>query len=625
MGKRFTVALAFLVALALSAACGVHQTEAPALSGPSELAMSVVPTAIPDSISQDGASQSSIMVLVRVNNARPIKGLAIRLEMSVGGTVQDFGTLSSRTIVTGSDGKAFAIYTAPPAPPPSVGGSSTFVQIVVRPIGTNAQVSSPPSGPASIPVKVDIRLVPPGVILAPAGTPTASFSISPTPVVTSVPVTFDASNSTPGTGATSIASYAWTFGDGTTGTGRTVTHTFTTAATFNVTVTVTNDRGLSASSTVAVTVGSSSSASPTAAFVFSPTAPAAGQTVLFNADQSQAATGRTITQYSWNFGDGAVGSGSLVTHGFTTAGTYSVTLSVFDDAGQKTTVAQTVTVSSGGGSSGATTAKFTFSPSTPSALQSVFFNASSSSASTGHSLTTYAWDFGDGTAGSGVSVTHVFTAAGTFTVTLTVTDDIGQKGTIATPVTITSAGSGSLTAEFSISPTDPVSGQLVTFNANLSSPVASITSYDWDFGDGTVINGQTGFLINHTYFTSTGNNYTIRLTVHDNTGRVNTTTHTLPVIFGTDPIARFTVSPSPATITPTVVTFDGSSSTASGVKTIARYTWDFGDNSAIFSPVPPTTPTATHSYAATGSYVIRLTVTDSAGLSVSTTRTLLVQ
>ena len=102
MGNRFTVALTFLVALAFSASCGVHQTEAPALSGPSELAMSVLPTAIPDSISQDGASQSSITVLVRDSNARPIQGLAIRLEMAVNGTVQDFGTLSSRTVVTGS-------------------------------------------------------------------------------------------------------------------------------------------------------------------------------------------------------------------------------------------------------------------------------------------------------------------------------------------------------------------------------------------------------------------------------------------------------------------------------------------------------------------------------------------
>src|SRR5436309_5603297 len=151
MAKRFTVASAFLVALAFSAACGVHQTEAPALSGPSELAMSVLPTAIPDSISQDGASQSSITVLVRDSNARPIKGLAIRLEMALNGTVQDFGTLSSRTRVTGADGQAFAIYTAPPAPPPSVVGSSTLVQIIVMPSRTDRQDSIPSAAPAPIP------------------------------------------------------------------------------------------------------------------------------------------------------------------------------------------------------------------------------------------------------------------------------------------------------------------------------------------------------------------------------------------------------------------------------------------------------------------------------------------
>src|SRR5206468_12793163 len=124
------------------------------------------------------------------------------------------------------------------------------------------------------------------------------FNMSPTPVLTGVPVTFDASASTVGAGATSITSYSWTFGDGTAaGTGRTVAHTFTSAATFMVTLTVTNDRGLSASSTLPVTVGSSASSSPTAPtakFTFSPAAPASGQTVFFNAASSTAGTGHTI-------------------------------------------------------------------------------------------------------------------------------------------------------------------------------------------------------------------------------------------------------------------------------------------------------------------------------------------
>ena len=71
-----------------------------------------------------------------------------------------------------------------------------------------------------------IRLVPPGVILPPAGTPTAAFTFSPQPATANLPVIFDASTSQAGSGASQIVSYAWTFGDGATGTGRTVTHTF---------------------------------------------------------------------------------------------------------------------------------------------------------------------------------------------------------------------------------------------------------------------------------------------------------------------------------------------------------------------------------------------------------------
>jgi PKD repeat protein len=178
---------------------------------------------------------------------------------------------------------------------------------------------------------------------------------------------------------------------------------------------------------------------------------------------------------------------------------------------------------------------------------------------------------------------------------------------------------------------------LVSFNASISSPIASITSYDWDFGDGVVVNGQTGFVITHTFFTVTGNTFNIRLTVHDNTGRVATTTHSEPVKQGTDPVARFTVTPSPAAVGvcpgPNCVTFDGSASTgfpgAAGppiipAKTIASYQWDFGDGSPIVTTTTPTT-TTTHAYAATGTYTIRLTVIDTAGLSAATTHTLLVQ
>jgi chitinase len=194
---------------------------------------------------------------------------------------------------------------------------------------------------------VQIRLVPTGVILPPAGNPTAVFTFSPTPVSLNNPVIFDASNSTPGSGATSITSYAWLFGDGTTGSGKTVTHTFSGSATsFNVTLTVTNDRGLINSTSQ--TVGASVSPAPTGDWVFSPTTPNPGDTVFFNGDPVKPAPGHTIVQSSWNFGDPTsstnVAGGIQTTHAFLALGTYTVVLTVVDDVGQKTVLPKTVAV-----------------------------------------------------------------------------------------------------------------------------------------------------------------------------------------------------------------------------------------------------------------------------------------
>lgn len=84
-----------------------------------------------------------------------------------------------------------------------------------------------------------------------------------------------------------------------------------------------------------------------------------------------------------------------------------------------------------------TVARFVFSPLTPQALQIVNFNASSSTPGTGRTIVSYSWDFGDGDPmKSGVTTTHDFTPSGVYLVTLTVTDDRGQKTTASQPVTV---------------------------------------------------------------------------------------------------------------------------------------------------------------------------------------------
>jgi len=426
---------ALLLAAVAQAGCTVHQTEAPGLSGPSGLALTVRVAALPDSISQDGGSQSSIQVTAIGPDGQPKNAVPVRVDMFVNGVGQDYGTLSARSLVTNSSGVANVVYTAPPPPTAGIFGTckglpGNCVEIVATPSGAGFETASPE--------RVMIRLVPPGVILPPASTPTASFTVTPTPVQMNVRSTFDASASVPGQGASAITSYAWAFGDGGTASGKTVTNSYATTGTFTVSLTVTNDRGLSATSVQSVTVGASSA--PTAQFVTSQTTPVIGQTVFFNGDASRAATGHSITQWSWDFGDGTVSSAAISTsHAYAVSGTYVVVLTVKDDTDQKGTTSTTLTVGTGNPIPA-------IIPSTSSprgGVDDVTFDANSTQVFGGATIVSYAWNFGDpgsgaqNTSSNGPVANHTFTAVGVATprtVTLTVIDSVGRRG--QTSVTI---------------------------------------------------------------------------------------------------------------------------------------------------------------------------------------------
>jgi PKD repeat protein len=339
--RIFNAAIA--AALLAASACTVQQADpGPAPFGPSDFALAIGLTALPDTISHDGASQSSIVVTAHDANGQPRPGVVVRLDMGVGGTVVDFGRLSARTVVTGTDGRATAIYTAPAASP-FEGGFGSFVTIIATPTGTNTQAFNSRTA--------EIRLVPTGVIQPPAETPTAAFQFSPELIGPNQTVTFDGTASCGGAVSTSgacasasaITTYRWNFGDGTSGSGAVATHSYAQAASYNVTLTVTNDRGLSASTTDTLTV--SVSDLPTAAFTTSPSTKRVNTTVFFNGTSSRPGTGRTIVSYDWDFGDGtAHGSGAETTHAYTAANTYTVTLRVTDDLGQSTTTSGTVVI-----------------------------------------------------------------------------------------------------------------------------------------------------------------------------------------------------------------------------------------------------------------------------------------
>jgi PKD repeat protein len=523
--KRYALVAAAVLA---TAACAVHDQDAPGLNGPSQLAVALNVDALPDVINQDGGSQSAIRVTAIGPDGRPIPSLSMRVDMSVNGSLGDFGTLSARTIVTDSNGVARVVYTAPPSPTNGVFGTcrnlpGTCVSIIATATGTNFSAANPQS--------VTIRLAPPGVILPPTIAPVATFSVNPQTPSANSPVQFDATGSCGGplsgsscpASSPNITSYSWNFGDGATATGRTATHAFALQQTYTVTLTVTNELGAQGSKSQVVSVGSGSL--PTANFTFSPTQPGVGEPVFFSGLGSTPGQGHTLSSYRWTFGDGGTGSGATVSHAYGSAGTYSVQLTVVDDSGQSTTSgSQTVSV----GNPPTPTANFTFSPTNPIVGDTVVFDWRTSTTAQGQRIVTLDWNFGDDTpvvhcpgdpacTSDGIT-THVFSRGGTFVVNLVVTDSAGRTSTKSTTVAV---GSGNPVAAFTAAVGNAAAHRMV-FDASGSAAAqgSTITQYQWAFGDGTFAGPSSSPTATHD-FPATGS-YTVRVTVTDDKGRTGT-------------------------------------------------------------------------------------------------------
>jgi PKD repeat protein len=254
----------------------------------------------------------------------------------------------------------------------------------------------------------------------------------------------------------------------------------------------------------------------TAGFGFSPESPAAFDPVLFTTACPDDMTPDCvrdplglISSYLWSFGDGQSGSGPTASHSYAQGGTYLVKLTIEDAYGRSLDVTRAVVV--GGGTP--PTAVVTVSPTNPNANDQVFFNAAGSTAATGRTLVSYAWDFGDGSVATGVSVSNVYDTEGTYVVTLTVEDDQGQLGTATAQVTVGTTGP---TAEFVFSPAGPTAGQAVFFDgrASQAGPGRDITQHRWSFGDGSVV--VQGPRTNHRFLAA--GVYTVQLTIRNNAG-----------------------------------------------------------------------------------------------------------
>ncbi|MFJ6076886.1 PKD domain-containing protein [Pseudarthrobacter sp. NPDC092419] len=175
-----------------------------------------------------------------------------------------------------------------------------------------------------------------------------------------------------------------------------------------------------------ISIAGSSNQPPVASF----TASASGLTVNVNGSASSDPDG-SISSYAWAFGDGAAATGATASHTYAAAGTFTISLTVRDNSGASSSTSRTVTVSSGANQ--APSASFTASASGLTAA----VNASESSDPDG-SISSYSWDFGDGGKAAGVTAERTYGAAGTYTITLTVTDNDGATASTARTVTVSS-------------------------------------------------------------------------------------------------------------------------------------------------------------------------------------------
>jgi PKD repeat protein len=242
-------------------------------------------------------------------------------------------------------------------------------------------------------------------------------------------VSFDAIRSSDANGQ--IVSYTWDFGDGGSSSGvSNPSHTYSTPGQYTVRLVVKDNRDTTSEKTVLVSVLTGGQGASTAGIphAHASAAPLSGQVPLFvTFDGSQSSDiGGTITDYYWNFGDGISWRGLHVSHTYTTPGAYTVRLIVTDNTGETNEDTVAVKVLSfaqpSGGDSSGTTNQLNSDPvavastdrTAGSAPLEVNFNGSLSTSGSGY-ITTYYWDFGDGTPPAyGMAVSHTFTTPGTY-------------------------------------------------------------------------------------------------------------------------------------------------------------------------------------------------------------------
>ncbi len=234
------------------------------------------------------------------------------------------------------------------------------------------------------------------------------------------------------------------------------------------------------------------------------------------------------------------------------------------------------------------------------------FNGNSSYDPDG-SIISYFWDFGDGQTDFGMAVYHIYSTPGSFTATLTVTDDGGLTSSDVCEVVVTEP----------YVPVPPIANAGLDIIVDIYTdtqfdgsgsydPDGAIVSYSWDFGDGYTASGPVPM---HSF--DAVDIYSVTLTVTDDDGLTVSDECLVEVIDPYVPILPISDAGLDQEACLNIdVQFDGSGSYDPD-GSIVSYNWDFGDGTYGTGIAPA------HDYASTGNFTVILTVIDNDGLVAS--------
>ncbi|ACL16750.1 PKD domain-containing protein [Methanosphaerula palustris] len=415
---------------------------------------------------------------------------------------------------------------------------------------------------------------------APAITPVADFTATPSNGAAPLAIQFTDRS-------TNAKQWSWTFGDGTTSTEQHPSHTYTTAGTYTVVLTVRNAAGQSNTKTQTnlISVTSPVSETPAADFTATPTSGTGPLTVRFTDTSTGVPTG-----WYWFFGDGYCAFEKNPSHIFAQAGTYTVQLYTFNANGNSLkTKTDYITVSAVGGLN----ASFAATPTSGTAPLNVQFTDTSTGGAT-----FWSWNFGDGAASTDQSPSHTYSLAGTYTTSLTVRNSSGLTSIKEGTITVT-APQQTLQAAFTINTQTVIAGQ--TTVTGIDTSTGSPATWYWDFGDGYASSARN---INHVY--TTAGSYTLSLTVTSGS-QTSTTSKTITVTGESviTPLANFTVTPQGGVGSMGILVLDTSVNVTSVL-------YDLGDGTTT------TYSNFRYTYWQPGTYTIKQTATSATGSSIKT-------